>query len=261
MEKLHILSSGSKANSLVLESNDKMILIDQGLSFKEFSKRADELGIETTKIVAILLTHEHSDHISGIPYTAFKLNIPVFSTQKSLAYLQKISKYDLQYKIIEKNLPFKVSCFECIPFETMHDALDPVGFFISFNCGESLSIATDTGKITNQMMSYISHSDHIVLEANHDVDMLYQNSKYPPELKERIHGPYGHLSNDQTLEIIDKMSGKRPKTVIFSHLSEENNSPQILNSMLADFKQKRSLFFKVFIARQNAPFSVLLHDN
>ena len=258
MNRIHILSSGSKANAFILESDGEMILIDQGLSFKEFQKRASGLGIDVANIKGILLTHEHSDHSCGIPYTAFKLDVPVYSTEKTISVVNSCSKYNLKYKFIDKDVSFSVGNFRCIPFEIMHDAVDPVGFMIKMNSGQTLCLATDTGKVTNRMMSYIGKCDHIILEANHDHSMLYSNRKYPADLKARIRGPNGHLSNDQSLEIIDRMGGKCPKTIIFSHLSEENNSPELLGGLVEEFKKKKSMLFNSFIARQNLPFTVYL---
>ena len=258
MNRLHILSSGSKANAFILESDDELLLIDQGLSFREFSKRAQFLGIDIEKIKGILVTHEHMDHIAGIPYTAHRLDATVFSTEKTIARIASGGKYGFRVRNIDKDRLFTVGCFKCTAFEIMHDAADPVGFSITMHEGETLCFATDTGKVTNRMMSYIGSCDHIILEANHDHSMLYKNRKYPPELKERIRGPKGHLSNDQTLEAIDRIEGRCPRTVIFSHLSEENNSPELLFGLVEEFKRRNLLPFNTFIAKQNEPFSVLL---
>ncbi|MGI6394800.1 MAG: MBL fold metallo-hydrolase [bacterium] len=258
MNKLHILSSGSKANAFILESKGEMVLIDQGLSFKEFSKRALDLGIELSKIRGILVTHEHHDHACGVPYTAHKLGLPVYSTEKTIDVISASSKYELKYNNVEKDCFFSIGNFRCIPFEVIHDALDPVGFVIKMSEEESFCYATDTGKVTNRMMSYISECNHIVLEANHDHSMLYANRNYPAELKARIRGPQGHLSNDQSLEIIERMGGKCPKTIVFGHLSEENNSPHLLEELIDDFKKKKAMLFNSFIARQNHPFTIYL---
>ena len=258
MTAIHILASGSKANAYIIEVDNSMILIDQGLSFKEFSSRAEKLGIDIFRIKAILLTHEHEDHIKGVAYTAYKLDAPVFSTAQTLEILKENIKHSIHCRIIEKDRRIKLGCFEITPFETMHDAVDPVGYLVSTPSGETVCFATDTGKITNRMMSYINQGTNIILEANHDPEMLYRNRKYPPLLKERIRGPYGHLSNDQSLEALDRMGENHPKTVIFSHLSEENNSPEMLKSLVIDFKKAHCLDFKAFIANQYNPKSIIL---
>lgn len=258
MTVVHILASGSKANAYIIEVDNSMILIDQGLSFKEFSCRADRLGIDISRIKGIFLTHEHDDHIRSVAYTAYKLDAPVFSTAKTLEILKEKSAHPIACRIVEPDRRIKFGCFEITPFEIMHDAVDPVGFLISAQNGNSVCIATDTGKTTVKMMTYINQGNHIILEANHDPGLLYKNLHYPPLLKERIRGPYGHLSNEQSLETLEKMGDNHPKTVIFSHLSEENNSPEMLKKLVIDFKKARSLDFKAFIANQNNPKSILL---
>lgn len=235
-----------------------MLLVDQGLSYKEFSRRTELLNIDIFKIRGILLTHEHEDHMKGVAYTAYKLDAPIFSTAKTLEILNKNAKHPIHCRIVEKNCKIKFGSFEITPFEVMHDAVDPVGFFISMPEGESLCFATDTGRITNRMMSYINMGSHIVIEANHDPAMLYQNRHYPIELKERIRGSYGHLSNDQSLEALERTSGNQLKTVVFGHLSEENNSASILKPMVINFRQTHSMNFKAFIACQNKPSSICL---
>ena len=257
MSGIHILASGSKANAYIIEADGSMLLIDQGLSFREFSKRADALNIDISRIKAILLTHEHEDHIKGVAYTAYKLDAPVFSTAKTLEFLNENTKHPIHCRAVEKDRKIKLGAFEFTPFEIMHDAADPVGYLVSTPCGETVCFATDTGKITNRMMTYINQGTNIILEANHDPAMLYRNIKYPPLLKERIRGPYGHLSNDQSLEALDRMGENHPKTVIFSHLSEENNSPEMLKSLVIDFKKTHGLDFKAFIANQHNPKSIL----
>ncbi len=257
MNKLHIISSGSKANAYIAESNGELILIDQGLSFKQFCCRCDELGIDYGKIKGILLTHEHSDHIKGVFLTAKKLGVPVYGTEKTVEAVTFKDRYCNEFRVIEKDKTFKISNFSCTSFSTVHDAVDPVGYNISLSEKEIICFATDTGKVTTRMMSYIAMSDHIILEANHDHAMLYRNTRYPADLKARIRGGKGHLSNEQCFEAIERI-GKCPKTVIFSHLSEENNSPDIIHTMATDFKNKNRLLFNCFVARQNEPFSVLL---
>ena len=258
MSAIHILASGSKANAYIIEYENSMLLVDQGLSFREFSRRADMLGIDISRIKGILLTHEHEDHIKGVAYTAYKLDDPVFSTAKTLEILNENTKHPIHCRAVEKDRKIKLGAFEFTPFEIMHDAVDPVGYLISAPCGETVCFATDTGKVTNRMMSYINQGTRIILEANHDPAMLYQNTHYPPVLKERIRSQFGHLSNDQSLDALERMGENHPKTVIFSHLSEENNSPQMLRELVKSFRTAHSLDFKAFIANQNNPLTITL---
>jgi len=258
LSAIHILASGSKANAYIIEVENSMLLIDQGLSFREFSKRADMLGIDISQIKGILLTHEHEDHIKGVAYTAYKLDAPVFSMAKTLEILGKNTKHPIHCRAVEKDRKVKLGAFEFTPFEIMHDAVDPVGYLVSAPGGEMVCFATDTGKITNRMMTYINQGTRIILEANHDPAMLYRNMHYPQLLKERIRGQFGHLSNEQSLEALERMGENHPKTVIFSHLSEENNSPKMLKELVVNFRQAHCLDFKAFIANQYNPLSIPL---
>jgi len=259
MNRLHIISSGSKANSYLLETDGEMILIDQGLSFKRFNERCGELGVDPGRIKAILVTHEHTDHIKGVPLTAKKLEIPIFASDKIIDLLNSKHNYSIDIFPMEKDRLNVKEGFTFIPFSVMHDAIDPLGFSIFLSNGEKVSIATDTGMITNHMMRHLSESSYLIIEANHDRGLLYKNPKYPWELKERIKGNYGHLSNEQCLDAIDRMATNRLKKVVMSHLSEENNNTKLLKDLIDDFSKNREDSFQSFIATQNNPFSILMN--
>ncbi len=258
MEKLHVLSSGSKANSYVVEADHGSIVIDQGLSCKRFRERCEELGIDTASIKAILVTHEHTDHISGIPLTAHKLGIPVYASPLIIDIIKKKDKYGITVLPLEKEEQNLIGGFKVTPFPIMHDAVDPVGFSIELDNGEIFSLATDTGIVTNHMLKYISRSNHIVLEANHDRGMLFANPKYPWNLKQRIKGNYGHLSNEQTMDLLDRLSSDGLKSVVMAHLSEENNTPELVHEMVNDYRKRKSMTFSPYVATQHRPFSILM---
>jgi len=258
MDKIHVLSSGSKANAIALEENGRYILIDQGLSFKRFREKCSTLGIALEKIAALLVTHEHTDHIQGIPLTASELGIPVFASPQVIPVIaEKSKRYNVSFFPLTKERLNIIQGFSVTPFSIMHDALDPLGFSFIFASGEKVAVATDTGKITAQMMRHIQGSSHVVIEANHDPVMLYKNERYSWELKQRIKSSYGHLSNAQCLETIEQIECGL-KSVIMAHLSEENNSPKLLHSMISEYREKRLSTFNSFIASQHEPFSVLM---
>ncbi|MBO4441851.1 MBL fold metallo-hydrolase [bacterium] len=257
-ETLHIISSGSKANSYIIQSEEGSILIDQGLSFKQFKCAAEGLGVDLSDAIAILVTHEHIDHIRGVAYTACKLGIPIFSTSQTLQRICSDGKYTVDTKSLLPDKPFRVGKFLCTAFSTVHDAADPVGFFLEMPSGESFCLATDTGMVTNRMLSYFNRCEHLILEANHDVEMLYKNPHYPPDLKRRIHSKFGHLSNESSIDALSRLE-RHPKTVIFAHLSEENNTPVTVKTLVRDFKKSSNADFKAFIAYQNAPYSIKLN--
>ena len=257
-EKLHIISSGSKANSYIIQSDEGSIIIDQGLSFKQFKCAAVELGIDLSDAIAILVTHEHTDHVHGVVYTACKLGIPVFSTSQTLQKICTGEKYQVDTKSMIPDRPQRIGRFTCTAFSTIHDAADPVGFFLEMPSGENFCLATDTGMVTNRMLSYFNRCEHLILEANHDVGMLYKNPRYPADLKRRIHSKYGHLSNESSIDALSRME-RHPKTVVFAHLSEENNTPATVKTLVLDFKKSSNADFKAFIAYQNDPYSIKLN--
>jgi phosphoribosyl 1,2-cyclic phosphodiesterase len=256
--KLHVISSGSKANAVVVETPGGMLLVDQGLSFKRFKERCGELGIDPFEIKAIVVTHEHSDHINGVPFTSHKLGIPVFATAATVPLIEKKNKYPITITAIEKDTKISYMGIKFTAFPIMHDAVDPVGYAVDLPNDEMVTIATDTGRITTHIMSYLSKSSCVFLEANHDRGMLYRNEKYPWELKQRIKGNYGHLSNEQCLEAIDQLHPSKIKKVVMGHLSMENNCPKLLDQLTTKFINERASSFQPFIATQDDPFSVLI---
>lgn len=258
MNKLHVVSSGSKANAYIIETKNGMLLIDQGLTFKRFSEKCNELGIDIGKIKAILLTHEHSDHICGVPVTAKKLGIPVFVSPELVSLLNERCKSDIDVRPVKKDEVNNIEGFSFTPFPVMHDTVDPLGYSVTLPNGENIGFATDTGKITNHILKYLSEANYIVIEANHDCDMLHKNQKYSWELKQRIKSNTGHLSNDQCFEALDRLPKELLKKVILVHLSEENNCTMLLQNLTTNFIREKSRGFQHFIATQDNPFSVLM---
>jgi len=258
MNKFHSIASGSKSNSYVIESNDSSIIIDQGLSFKRFREKCEELGVNLSKISGIFLTHEHGDHFKGVPLTAKSLNIPVYCSSQIVPIIKDRSKYDLDIIPLKKDIYITVADFKITPFSVMHDSVDPLGFSVTLPGEENFVIATDTGVVTNYILKYISNSSYLVLEANHDRAMLMKNPKYPWEIKARIKSNYGHLSNEQSIDVLNRMNLNTLKTLVFAHLSEENNCEKKLRSMFEDFCTSNNHNVHALIARQQSSFSMLL---
>ncbi len=258
VNKLHILSSGSKANAVILESGDSAILIDQGLTTKVFMQKAMSLGVDLSKIKFILLTHEHSDHMRGISLTAQKLSIPVYSAEKTINILNRDKKHNFDAIPLKESLSLDISGFEITPFAVMHDVVEPFGYTVKLPDGEKFAIATDTGMVTNSMMSYIAETNYLFIEANHDPDLLYSNRKYPWDVKQRIRSNYGHLSNDQCRDVISRVADNSLKIVVAGHLSQENNKKDMVFSMLRDVKTAYRLPFQPFAVEQEESCTVIL---
>jgi phosphoribosyl 1,2-cyclic phosphodiesterase len=140
----------------------------------------------------------------------------------------------------------------------VHDARDPYGFTVTFPNGETLTVVTDTGIVTQQIFAQLAASDYLVIEANHDCDMLYRNPRYPPDLKQRIRSSVGHLSNDQCLEALGRLTSTRLKKLVFAHLSAENNSPEIVQRTADRWLCSDCFAGKAFIASQESPLSIVL---
>lgn len=258
VNKLHILSSGSKANSVILESGDSSILIDQGLSTKSFMLKAASLGVDLGKIKFILLTHEHSDHMKGVSLTAQKLSVPVYSAEKTINILNRKKRHVFDTIPLKDGLSMNISGFEITPFAIMHDVVEPFGYTIKLPDGEKFSLATDTGMVTNSMIRYLADTNYLFIEANHDPDMLYSNRRYPWDIKQRIRGNYGHLSNDQCKDVISRVADNNLKIVIGGHLSMENNKKDMVLSMLRDVKSLNKFLFQPFAVEQEECCTIIL---
>lgn len=203
MVKFAIIGSGSNANSYIFSNNDFSIVIDNGYSFKEFTRRCNYLNFELSKIKYLLLTHTHSDHKKGVPSLLKRLNIPLF-------YHEGLKEKNISSKPIEKKFNFKwdkkyriSTKFEFIPFKTFHDVPYSSGFYFIFEKYKFILI-TDTGKYNEKIFNYAKLSNIIFLEANYDPQLL-KNGPYPENLKIRINSENGHLSNYQSLEFVNKM--------------------------------------------------------
>ena len=182
--KFCVLGSGSKGNATYLESGGTSILIDAGMSGVEMQKRLATIGVELSAIDAILVTHEHNDHVQGVGVLSRRARIPVYANTATLTAASKIVNKLFSYNEFETGVSFTVNDLEIHPFSISHDAEDPVGFRIS-DGSFSFGYCTDTGKVSRLMHHRLASCQALVLESNHDIEML-QNGTYPPYLKQRI---------------------------------------------------------------------------
>jgi phosphoribosyl 1,2-cyclic phosphodiesterase len=245
-----ILASGSKGNCVFLEGASGALLLDAGLSTKETLQRMDNASLDATQIQAVLVTHEHGDHVRGLDVLSRRLDIPVYATEGTLhdfLHHRRTSEKHITTHICRYHERFEVGDFLIEPFATSHDAAEPCGFMIREN-GVRLGYCTDTGIITPQMLENLRQCDAVVLESNHCPDML-QNGPYPEMLKRRIRSKRGHLSNAAAAKCLQAF-GKDVPQVILAHLSETNNTPE---RVVASARDGLGLFFEektVVIATQ-----------
>lgn len=222
--KICTLSSGSTGNSIFVQSDSSKILIDCGLTGKLAVSLLNSINVKPEELDAIFVTHEHSDHIKGIGVLSRKYDIPILANEKTwMAMRGSIGKIDPKNIFVFKsNSFFTFRDMDVQNISTYHDAIDPV-FFIFYQREQKISILTDTGIITNHMIDSIRNSDVLVLESNHDLDML-KTGPYPYHLKQRILGEHGHLSNDTSADIMKEIVRGNGEKLILGHLSKTNNT-------------------------------------
>jgi phosphoribosyl 1,2-cyclic phosphodiesterase len=217
------LASGSKGNSLYVNCNNSSILIDAGLSGIEIERRLNSINIDPQSLTAIIITHEHSDHVKGAGILSRRFNLPVYITQKTYQACSGLGKIE-DLCFFQCGTPFEIDQILVSPFSISHDAKDPAGLTMEYN-GHKIGIATDLGVATGLVKDHLKNADILYLESNHDPDML-MNGSYPWHLKQRIKGRTGHLSNMDAGNLLSELKTDALKHIILAHLSEENNCPK-----------------------------------
>ena len=218
---LHILGSGSKGNCALIEGPQGLIMVDDGLSRRETLKRMAELGLSADNVSALLITHEHSDHIKGLDVWCKHWRGPLFASRDTLA-----SKESLAHVPIEEFDPgdvLEIAGVRIQTYSTSHDVINPVGYRFDA-LGDSIGFATDTGELSSHAIDTLKDCRVLALESNHDVAMLRQGD-YPRFLQERILSAKGHLSNDQAADAARELVTDRTEQLIAMHISQDNNRP------------------------------------
>ena len=226
MFKFCSLFSGSSGNSSLIQTENTKILIDAGVSCKKIVDSLSSINVNPFEIDAILITHEHSDHTNGVGIFSKKYNIPVYANIETWEAMpsQKEKLDENNIKIFDFN-KFDIGDLSIQPFSIPHDAANPCGFNV-YNGNKKISIATDIGHMTTEVIDKLSKSSFILLESNYDINAL-KCSRYPYPLKQRIAGPNGHLSNDEAGKTISYLAEHGLNTVMLGHLSKENNFPEL----------------------------------
>ena len=219
------LYSGSSGNCFLVSTEKTNILIDAGVSCKKIIEALASLNKNINDINAVLITHEHIDHTKGIPVLSSKYNIPVFTTKKTWKMIKNEKINNLNINYFEIDSEFSLNDLKILPFSTPHDAVDPCGFRITKN-GKVMCIATDLGYVTPAIYNHFTACSVLMLESNYDPDIL-KISSYPHNLKERIKGNSGHLSNISASETISRLAKTNLEKVLLIHLSQENNIPEL----------------------------------
>ena len=221
------LFSGSSGNATYVGCDDAHLLVDAGLSGTRVIQELQKVGVNPAMLNAILVTHEHSDHIKGIGILSRKYDLPVYATEGTWRemYCKIGNVAPRNMRIIEPGQDFFVNSIDVTPFSTPHDAGQPVGYTFETG-GARLAIATDLGSVRESWIKYILGADAVILESNFDPGML-QTGPYPYDLKKRIMGRHGHLSNDDAGEVAVELARNGASQIILGHLSKENNYPEL----------------------------------
>jgi phosphoribosyl 1,2-cyclic phosphodiesterase len=245
---LSVLASGSRGNCSVLASSRTCLLIDVGLSCKETLRRLRVSGIDPATIKAVLITHEHADHVGGLYVTAKRLGLSVYMTAAAHATWQRdfhdsagrsVSVEKLE--LFEAGRGFQVGDIEVLPFTTPHDAADPVGFTFTVE-GAKIGYATDLGYLPASVREHLRGCDGLLIEANHDLEML-RSGPYPWAVKQRVMSRVGHLSNDALAEFLATDYDGGAAFLILAHLSEQNNHPELARTAAERaLSQRRNLW-------------------
>ena len=222
------LFSGSSGNAAVLRTDRGAVLIDCGMSGRQVLQAMGSVGLDPAELCALLVTHEHSDHVRGVGVLSRKLGLPVYATEGTWQGMESCLG-DLPGErriVITPGESFFLNELEIAPFAIPHDANEPVGYRI-YLPGRSVAVATDLGYFSQTVRDAVMGADLVLLESNHDPDMLRQNPHYPSSLKRRILGKTGHLSNDSGADAAVELARGGTRHLLLGHLSQENNTPDM----------------------------------
>ena len=227
------LGSGSQGNSLIVEAGGTKLLLDCGFSTRATLEKLARLAISVEEISAVLVTHEHSDHVAGVFKLASRFAVPVYLTHGTQLAAGRGKQYsaEAECRVIDSHTPFAIGDLEVQPFPVPHDAREPVQYVFS-DGNHRLGVLTDSGSITPHIVEVLRRCDALVLECNHDPDLLAA-SDYPAMLKRRVSGSLGHLENAQAASLLQQIDTRHLQHIVAAHLSERNNRPELAARALA----------------------------
>ena len=254
MLELCTLASGSSGNSLLVTDGRTHVLVDAGISCRRICTGLKELGVEPTELAGVLITHEHSDHISGLTTLTKQLRLPVYAspgTGRQLCY--RIAFLEELLRPVAPGEGFSIGGLAIESFPTSHDAAESVGYALSAG-GRKAAVVTDLGYVTEAVLRGIRGADLLVAEANHDVEWV-QSGPYPYHLKARILGDRGHLSNEAGAELAWTAVEGGARTVVLAHLSHENNTPDRAHEVVRGVLERRGAAVGRDVALEVAPRS------
>lgn len=253
------LGSGSRGNCTVIESGDSRVLVDCGFSMRETERRLQRAQREITHISAILVTHEHGDHVRGVASLAKKYQLPVWSSRGTAkaAGLDELASLKL-WHCIDIHKTFEIGGLQIQPVPVPHDAKEPCQFI--FTDGDwRIGVLTDTGSITPYIEEQYSACDAFILEANHD-EMMLANGAYPPSLKQRVGGNYGHLNNSQAKDLLTRIDTSKLQYLVASHISDKNNTVALARNKMSEAIDADASWIDVASQDEGLNWRVLKHS-
>ena len=231
MLNITILGSGSSGNSALICAGETRLLVDAGLSAKQLRLRLEAVGVEPESLDGILLTHEHGDHTRGIEVFCRKVSVPIYCTARTKMVLVDTMKTEKSWKVIPSGGEFEICGLKMRSFPVAHDAVDPMGFVI--DDGESsIGIVSDVGFVTSLMVEAVKGVNTLFVEANYDEQLLLDDLKRPPSIKQRISSRHGHLSNEQSADLVVRSATESLERVILGHLSSDCNTAELATAVI-----------------------------
>lgn len=243
------LASGSKGNSIYVGTHQTKILIDAGISTKALLSRLSEINVDIGEIDAILITHEHGDHIQGLKALAFEYRIPILANHETAKGIVEFFGNCPKFKIFSTGDTFEYGDLEIRPFSIPHDTLDPVAFAIRTG-SLKLGFCTDLGFVTSLVEHELQACDYLYIEANHEPSMVHASSR-PMIYKQRVLGRHGHLSNQECGKLLAKIAGHQLKHVHLAHLSSECNTPETALSTIRKILEEHKIELDMCTAPQD----------
>jgi phosphoribosyl 1,2-cyclic phosphodiesterase len=236
-----VLASGSTGNAIYVETENHSFLVDAGLSGKQMDALFKQIGREMKNLSGVLVTHEHSDHIKGIGIVARKYNLPIYANEKTWKAMEgSIGEVPLEQKFtFDMETVKSFGSLEIESFGVSHDAVEPM-FYCFHHEGKKLVLITDTGYVSDRMKGIISNADAYVFESNHDVQML-RMGRYPWNIKRRILGDYGHVSNEDAAIAMSEVAGDKTKRIYLAHLSADNNMKDLARMVVSQTLEGRGM--------------------
>ena len=249
-----VLGSGSSGNCTFVEHNGTRVLVDAGLRAKEIVERLTCIGVEPGSINGIFISHEHSDHIQGAGPLARKFKVPVFISPKALEH-SSFALQHVQHRALKADVPVLLGSLTVTPFSTPHDSIDPLAF--ALRAGQSRAcVISDVGYIPDSVRERMRNADLLVIESNHDIEML-RSGPYPWSLKQRVMGNYGHLSNEALAYFFHQHFDGAGRNVMLTHLSRQNNHPQIAFVSASRALEKKSTNTVLHVSSQEEISEIL----